>query len=67
MGNSRDDRYVPDLIRAFREIEDERVQGMIAWALGRIGGSDAKTALTDFEAGRDGLVREEIALALDQF
>jgi epoxyqueuosine reductase len=67
MGNSRDDRYVPDLIRAFREIEDERVQGMIAWALGRIGGLDAKAALTDFEAGRDGLVREEIALALDQF
>ena len=30
MGNSRDDRYIPELVRAFEENSDERVRGMIA-------------------------------------
>ena len=64
MGNSRDDSYVPDLIRAWDENDDVRVKGMIAWALGRIGGKQAKDALGRFLAGSDGALREEIETAL---
>jgi epoxyqueuosine reductase len=64
MGNSLDEGYVPDLVRAFNENEDERVRGMIAWALGRIGGGRAMAALKDFHAKSEGLVRDEIAAAL---
>ena len=45
MGNSLDVAYVPDLIHAYHDIADERVRGMIAWALGRIGGSQSRRAL----------------------
>lgn len=64
MGNTRDRRYVPDLIRALRENEDERVRAMAAWALGRLGGPDARAALET--AANDGaeIVRDEIARAL---
>jgi len=64
MGNSRDDSYVPDLIRAWDENSDPRLRGMIAWALGRIGGKKAKDALGRFLAGSGGDVREEIQAAL---
>jgi hypothetical protein len=37
---------------------------MIAWALGLIGGKQAKDALGRFLAGSDGAVREEIEAAL---
>jgi epoxyqueuosine reductase len=66
MGNSGDSRYVPDLIRAFGEIKDERTRGMIAWALGRLGGSKARNALEDFLSKSEGPVREEVFLALDR-
>ena len=66
MGNSGDKKYVPELIRAFGEIEDERVRGMIAWALGRLGGEKAKAALEGFRNGSDGLVFDEISLALGE-
>lgn len=66
MGNSCDSKYIPDLIRAFREIEDERVRGMIAWALGRLGGANAKAALGGFRDESEGLVQEEVLLALDE-
>jgi epoxyqueuosine reductase len=66
MGNSLDDKYLPDLMTAFRNNEDERVLGMVAWAIGRIGGAKAKEALNDLLPGRDGLVREEILLALEK-
>ena len=64
MGNSLDDSYVPDLIRACEENGDDRLRGMIAWALGRIGGSHAKGALERLLAGSSGIVREEIEAAL---
>ena len=64
MGNSLDPKYIADLIRAFRENQDERVCGMTAWALGRIGGSEARTALGNFLGNSKGLVREEILQAL---
>jgi len=64
MGNSLDDSYVPDLIRAYEENDDDRLRGMVAWALGRIGGRMAKEALERIPAGSNGVVREEIDLAL---
>jgi epoxyqueuosine reductase len=66
MGNSLDEKYIPELTRAIRENTDERVQGMAAWALGRIGGQEAVSALEDFVQGSEGLLRDEILLALEQ-
>jgi len=64
MGNTHDRKYVPDLIRAFTENEDERTKGMIAWALGNIGGQEAQKALKKFHLESEGLVYEEIEIAL---
>ena len=64
MGNSRDPDYVPELIRAFGENEDERVKGMIAWSLGKLGGNAARSALETFLPDSTGLVKEEIENAL---
>jgi epoxyqueuosine reductase len=66
MGNSRDPEYLSELLEAFRCNEDERVLGMLAWAMGRIGGLKAKKILNDFRSVCDGLVQEEIGLALDK-
>jgi epoxyqueuosine reductase len=66
MGNSRNDEHIPDLLTAFRDNDDERVLGMIAWSMGRIGGTKAKKALDDILPGSEGLVREEILLALEK-
>jgi hypothetical protein len=38
---------------------------MIAWAIGRIGGSGAREALERFLVGSEGVVREEVEAALD--
>ncbi len=65
MGNTLDPLSVPELVRAFRENDDERVRGMCAWALGRIGGEEARSALKDFLKESMGSVREEIELALN--
>jgi len=65
MGNSRDPGYVPDLIRAWGENTDARVLVMVAWAMGRIGGTEARNALNGFLAGSEGQVREELVLALE--
>jgi epoxyqueuosine reductase len=64
MGNSLNPAYVSDLIRTFRENPDERVQSMIAWALGRIGGKEAHEALEKFLPGTIDIVRKEIEQAL---
>jgi epoxyqueuosine reductase len=65
LGNSRDERYLPELIRAFSENSDERTRGMIAWALGHIGGIRAREVLEGFLSVNEGLVHEEIVTALD--
>jgi epoxyqueuosine reductase len=65
MGNRLDPQYIPDLIRAFTEDNDERVRGMAAWALGRIGGARARTALEGFLRQSSGLVFAEVAAALE--
>ncbi len=64
MGNTLDTMYVPDLARAFRENDDERVKSMCAWALGRIGGSLARTALESFRGSANGTVAGEVEHAL---
>jgi len=65
MGNSRDPEYIPDLVQAFADNSDERVTGMIAWALGRIGRSEALAALKQLPVGSAGqLLRSEISRAI---
>jgi epoxyqueuosine reductase len=64
MGNSLNPAYVADLVGAFRENSDERVLSMIAWALGRIGGEEAKSALQLFHKDSAGTVKKEIGQAL---
>jgi epoxyqueuosine reductase len=63
MGNSLNPLYTADLIRAFQENSDERVKSMIAWALGRLGGQEAKDALELFHQSSAGIVKEEIEQA----
>ena len=68
MGNTRDEKYIPDLKKAFQENPDGRVRGMAAWALGRIGGNNAKAALAELnESLKDDEadVRKEINNALE--
>lgn len=68
MGNSHDRTYVPELIRAFDENTDERVTGMIAWALGQLGGHQAQDALNRFDGrfSEGDTVKQEIRQALIQ-
>jgi len=65
MGNSLNPVYVADLIRAFKENSDERVNSMIAWALGRIGNLEARAALEEFFKDSRGTVLEEIRQAIE--
>ncbi len=64
MGNSLDPKYVPDLIGAFNENDDESVRSLAAWALGRIGGTEARRALESFFGKTENGVRDEIEQAL---
>ncbi len=64
LGNTGDDSHVPILIQSLNENPDETVRGMCAWSLGRLGGSEAKDALESRLPEEEGLVREEIELAL---
>lgn len=62
MGNSRNQEYIPELVRAFQDNEDERVLGMIAWSVGRLGGAEALGKLASLKASRSALVDEEIKM-----
>jgi len=64
MGNTNDRVYVPDLIRAFEENQDDRVRSMVAWALGRLGGEKSRQALEQFLVKSEGIVLEEVRRAL---
>jgi len=67
LGNARDERAVPALAHALANDESTVVRGHAAWALGRIGGAEARAALAaeiDTPA-LDASVREEIARALE--
>ena len=63
MGNSRDKKYIADLVRAFEDNPDERVRGMAVWAIGNIGGPEALTALKELIDETSDLVKEEIRRA----
>ncbi|MBU0992147.1 MAG: epoxyqueuosine reductase [Proteobacteria bacterium] len=65
MGNTNDPQYAGDLIQAFEKSEDDRVKGMIAWALGRLSGEKAKNALEKFRENSQNTVLQEIEAALD--
>lgn len=66
MGNTTDRKYTTDLIRALKSEPDERIRGMAAWALGKLGGNAAKNALEAAKPGSDGVVYDEIIQALNQ-
>ena len=65
IGNTLDSGYIPELLRAFEESGDERVRSMCAWALGRIGGSRARSVLDRIRSGAKGLLAGEIGHALE--
>jgi epoxyqueuosine reductase len=67
MGNSFDRSYVSALTKSLAKNPYEIVRGMCAWALGRLGGPDAKQALESQLPLQDGLAADEIALALQDF
>jgi epoxyqueuosine reductase len=61
MGNRRDPRYVP----ALAEDEEPLVRCHAAWALGRIGGAEARRRLAEALDGEyDPAIREAIEAAL---
>lgn len=66
LGNLRYESAVPSLVRALGDA-CALVKQHSAWALGRIGGPDAESALElALHAEQDEAVREEIRLALDE-
>ncbi|MCK9230665.1 MAG: HEAT repeat domain-containing protein [Syntrophales bacterium] len=65
MGNSRDRDYVPDLVEALRNEDDPRVRGMVAWALGQLGGAMARQILESRRSDDSDLVRGEVEGALE--
>ena len=65
MGNSTDQKYIDDLARAFEENTDERIAGMCAWALGKIGGARARGFLEKARGTARGVVHREIEEALE--
>lgn len=67
MGNSLDEKYVPHLVKAYNENDDERVKIMCAWALGRVGGSESMEALNEFDKSASGDLKSEIDEALKKF
>jgi len=64
MGNTGDKKYIPYLIKAYDLFDDERVRIMLAWALGRVGGNKAVTALNEYLHTAEGALKEEIEFAL---
>jgi len=63
LGNLGDRGNIPVLIEAMNNSRYEEVRAMSAWALGRLGGAQARVAL-EAGRGREGLVKKEIEAAL---
>lgn len=65
LGNTKDEKYVPSLIKALKEGK-AIVRGCAAWALGNIGGEQAKKALEEAveDEQLDERVRGEVEAAL---
>src|SRR6266566_4196724 len=67
LGNSGDPQAVPALIGALHD-DEPLIRGHAAWALGRIGGEEAKRALQEaLTSEEDGETWKEIRCALDEF
>ena len=67
LGNIGDPQAIPALVGALHDVEP-LVRGHAAWALGRIGGEEAKQALEDaLEREEDLEVQKEIRCALEDF
>jgi epoxyqueuosine reductase len=66
MGNSLDQQYIDDLIQALHDNKDDRIQGMVVWSLGKIGGQRAKAALEQFLPESSDPVSGEIRSALNK-
>jgi epoxyqueuosine reductase len=67
LGNSRDPQAIPALVGALHDYEP-LIRGHAAWALGRIGGEQAKKALDEALPGEGNEeVRKEIRCALGNF
>ncbi len=67
MGNSLDIKYFSDLIKAFDESKDDRVKGMIVWAMGKIGCKKTIETLKSYEKRSSKVIMDEIKLAMDNF
>ena len=66
LGNLGDRSHVRILTQVMGDHPEDTVRGMCAWALGRLGGRQAKAALESRLPREDGLVREEIQTALSK-
>nr|WP_107724804.1 tRNA epoxyqueuosine(34) reductase QueG [Desmospora activa] len=65
LGRFRDKSAVPDLIKLLQDDPRPVIRGTAAWALGRIGGSEAEKALMEAEQReQDSEVQKEIKRAL---
>jgi epoxyqueuosine reductase len=65
MGNSMDPQYLPDLEKAFNKNEDDRIKGMIAWAMGRIGNKETIETLNSYKKQVSKIVQDEINNAVE--
>ncbi len=64
LGNTGQRRWVPLLVRRLKAEQDPVIRGHIAWALGRLGGAKARTALDEaLKAEDDPYVQEELRAA----
>jgi epoxyqueuosine reductase len=66
LGNLGDTSHIPLLAKVLAESEHENVRAMCAWALGRLGGAKARTALESRVTEEDGEAKKEIELALER-
>jgi len=66
LGNCGDSRVLPALVRCLAEEAEPLVRGHAAWAIGRLGGEQARRALEAAARDEDDFVREEVALALSE-
>lgn len=64
LGNLKDPYFIPSLVESLFGNSSEAVRGMCAWALGRIGGKQARQALELRVNKENGLVGQEIQLAI---
>ncbi len=64
MGNSGDRAMVPHLARCLKEEPEPLVRGHAAWALGVLGGGEARAALEAARGDEDAFVRDEVQAAL---